>query len=67
MAIPDIVARMLPRLYQFDSMKADAGNELEVWSVGDPLQAMLKKQRERILQRVDKAKRAYAALADQSL
>jgi hypothetical protein len=66
MAIPDIVARMLPRLNQFDSMKADAGNELEVWSVGDPLQAMLKKQRERILQRVDKAKRAYAALADQS-
>ncbi len=63
-AIPDIVQHMMLRLDQFDSITADARNELEVWSVGKPLQEMLKKQRRQILQRVDKARRAYAALAD---
>ena len=64
-AVPDIVERMMLRLDQFHSMKVNAGDELETWSVGEPLEVMLKEQRKQILQRVDKARRTYATLADQ--
>ncbi len=63
-AVADIVQHMMLRLDQFDPMTADARNELEVWSVGEPLQEMLKKQRRQVHQRVDKARRTYAALTD---
>ena len=64
-AIPEIVERMLERLNEFDTLKVDARDELEVWSVGKPLKAMLEKQRQHILRRVDEARRVYAALTDQ--
>lgn len=63
-AVPDLVARMLARLDEFDSVQVDVDSELETWSVKEPLTEMFNTQREKILQRVDEARRIYAAMLD---
>ncbi len=63
-AIPEIAERMLLRLDEFDTLKVNIDDELEPWSVGEPLEAMLTEQRLHILARVDKARKVYAALID---
>lgn len=63
-AIPDIAERMLMRLDEVDKLKVNVAEELEPWSVGEPLTAMLAKQRRQLLVRADKARRVYAALID---
>lgn len=63
-AIGDIIARMLRRLDEFDTMQVDVNSELETWSVGEPLTKMFAAQRANILQRVDDARRIYAAMLD---
>lgn len=63
-AIPEIAGRMLARLDEFDTLQVKTGDELEPWSVGGPLEQMLKDQRHHILERVDKARKVYAALID---
>ena len=64
-AVADIIGRMLLRLDEFDTVEVDVGSELETWSVGEPLTKMFADQRRKILQRVDDARRIYAALLDQ--
>jgi hypothetical protein len=63
-AVNAIIARMLERLDEFDSVQVDVGSELETWSVGEPLTNMFDAQRARILHRVDQARRVYAGLLD---
>ena len=63
-AVADIIGRMLPRLDEFDTVQVDVDSELETWSVGEPLTAMFGDQRLKILQRVDDARRFYAAMLD---
>ncbi len=63
-AAADIIGRMLLRLDEFDTVQVDVGSELETWSVGEPLTAMFDDQRLKILQRVDDARRFYAAMLD---
>jgi len=63
-AVPAIVAAMLARLDEFDTLQVDVGSELETWSVGVPLTGMFDAQRQKILQRVDEARRYYAAMLD---
>ena len=63
-AVADIIARMLARLDEFDTLQVDVGSELETWSVGEPLTQMFGDQRAKILQRVDEARRFYAAMLD---
>jgi len=62
--IPEIVSRMLARLAEYESLQVDVGSELEVWEVGDALEAMLGAQRESILDSVDKARSVYGRLLD---
>ena len=64
-AVDDIIGGMLRRLGEFDTVQVDVGSELETWSVGPPLTQMFAAQRAKILQRVDKARRVYAAMLDQ--
>ncbi len=64
-AVADIVARMLARLDEFNTVQVDVGSELETWSVESPLMEMFDNQRLKILQRVDEARRFYAAMLDQ--
>jgi hypothetical protein len=64
-AVADIIGRMLERLDEFDTLQVDVDSELETWSVGEPLTEMLGAQRAKILQRVDEARRFYAAMLDQ--
>ena len=64
-AVADIIVRMLARLDEFDTLQVDVGSELETWSVGEPLTQMFGDQRAKILQRVDEARRFYAAMLDQ--
>ena len=64
-AVADIIGRMLLRLDEFDTVQVDVGRELETWSVGEPLTKMFAGQRFKILQRVDDARRIYAAMLDQ--
>ncbi len=63
-AVADTIARMLARLDEFDTLQVDVGSELETWSVGEPLTQMFGDQRAKILQRVDEARRFYAAMLD---
>jgi hypothetical protein len=63
-AVADIVARMLARLDEFDTVQVDVDSELETWSVEEPLTDMFGAQREKIIQRVDKARRFYATMLD---
>ena len=63
-AVAKIVNAMLTRLEEFDALKVDAGSELEVWSVDEPLKAKLADQPRQILQRVDEARKVYAAMVD---
>lgn len=64
-AVPAIIGRMLERLAEFDTLQVDVGSELETWSVEEPLTEMFAAQRLKILQRVDEARRFYAAMLDQ--
>ena len=64
-AVAGIIGRMLLRLDEFDTVQVDVGSELETWSVGEPLTKMFDNQRLNILQRVDEARRFYAAMLDQ--
>ncbi len=65
-AIAKIAERMLLRLHEFDTLKVNTDDELEPWSVGEPLTAMLAEQRRLILEKVDAARTAYAALIDRA-
>ena len=62
--IPEIAERMLVHLEEFDTLQVNVSDELEPWSVGEPLEEMLKDQRRHILERVDEARKVYAALID---
>ena len=64
---PEIVERMLARLDEFESLEVDARDELEPWSVGRPMKAMWQIQRQHILQRVNEARRVYAAIKDKTV
>jgi hypothetical protein len=55
---------MHARLDEFNTLQVDVGSELETWSVGVPLTGMFDAQRQKILQRVDEARRYYAAMLD---
>ncbi len=66
-AITEIAKRMLVRLDEFDTLQVNVDDELEPWSVREPLEAMLTEQRRHLLARVDKARRVYAALTDRAI
>ncbi len=55
---------MIMRLEEFGDLKVDAGSELEVWSVGEPLKVFWVDLRRQILQRVDEARKANAAVVN---
>jgi hypothetical protein len=63
-AVDAIIAAMLLRLDEFDTVQVDVDQELETWSVGEPLTKMFDAQRTRILQRVDEARRVYTTMLD---
>ncbi|MDH5345473.1 MAG: CehA/McbA family metallohydrolase, partial [Gammaproteobacteria bacterium] len=63
-AVPEIARRMIAKLAEFESVEADATQELEAWSVGEPLGRMLREQRVAILERADKARAVYARMLD---
>ncbi len=55
-AVPELARRMINKLGEFDTVAADETQELESWSVGEPLTAMLAEQRVKILERADAGK-----------
>ncbi|MBT8080334.1 MAG: CehA/McbA family metallohydrolase [Gammaproteobacteria bacterium] len=61
---PEIVSKMLARLAEYESLQVDIGSELEVWEVGEALDAMLGSQRESILTSVERAREVYQGLLD---
>ncbi|MFQ6003977.1 MAG: CehA/McbA family metallohydrolase [Woeseia sp.] len=63
-AVAGLVEAMLDRLDEYEHLKVIAADELEAWSVEKPLKAMFAVQHRQILRRVDKARKAYAALID---
>lgn len=63
-AVAGIVDAMLDLLDEYEDLRINAADELEVWSVEAPLEAMFTDQHRHILQRVDAARKAYAALGD---
>ncbi len=65
-AIPEIVRRMLARLDEFDTLEIDARDELEAWSVGHPLEAMWKAQRQHILEQIEQVRKEYAKLKNRA-
>ena len=65
-AIPEIAERMLVRLDEFDRLQINVDDELESWSVGKPLMAMLAEQRRHILKSVNEARKVYAELIDRA-
>ena len=65
-AVTEIAERMLVRLDEFDTLQVNLDDELESWSVGEPLEVMLTEQRRHILARVDKARKVYSALIDRA-
>jgi hypothetical protein len=56
---------MLAYIAEFDTLEPDLASELEGWSVGEPLTAMIVEQRAAILQRADVARNIYARMLDQ--
>jgi hypothetical protein len=64
-AVPELARRMIEKLIEFDTVDADETLELEAWSVGEPLAAMLTEQRVKILERADQARAVYARMLDQ--
>ena len=56
---------MINKLSEFDTAVADETQELEAWSVGEPLTIMLAEQRVNILERADDARIIYARMLDQ--
>jgi len=65
-ATREIAERMLVHLEEFETLQVNVSDELEPWSIAEPLKAMLKKQRKHILERVDKARKVYATLIDRA-
>ncbi len=63
-AVARIAARMIASLDEFEFVEADATLELESWSVGASLEAMLTEQRIAILERADEARAIYAHMLD---
>lgn len=63
--IADIATRMIARLGEYETVTADNTLELEAWSVGENLEAMLTKQRLDVLEQVDEARAVYTQLLDQ--
>ena len=55
---------MMAKLAEFDTVAADPTQELEAWSVGEPLGRMLVEQRAAILERASEARAVYAAMLD---
>jgi len=63
-AVPELAKRMMDILSEFDTVEADTTLELESWSVGEPLTAMLAAQRAAIMDRADAARAVYARMLD---
>jgi len=63
-AVPEIARRMMAKLAEFDTVAADPAQELEAWSVGEPLGRMLVEQRAAILERAGEARAVYARMLD---
>ena len=62
--VPGLARRMMAKLDEFATAEADSTQELEAWSVGEPLERMLMEQRVAILERADEARAVYARLID---
>ncbi len=64
-AVPVLARRMIEKLAEFETVQADTTQELEAWSVGEPLEVMLMEQRIAILERAGEARAVYARMLDQ--
>ncbi len=62
--VPTLARRMLDKLAEFETVEVDATQELEAWSVGEPLGVMLTEQRVAILERAEEARSVYARMLD---
>jgi hypothetical protein len=62
--VPALARGMMAKLDEFATAEADSTQELEAWSVGEPLERMLMEQRVAILERADEARAVYARLID---
>ena len=63
-SVPVVARRMLERLDEFETARADVTEELEAWSVGERLDIMLTEQRIHILERAEAARAIYARMLD---
>ena len=63
-SVPVVARRMLERLDEFETARADVTEELEAWSVGERLDIMLMEQRIQILERAEEARAIYARMLD---
>ena len=60
MPFPEIARRMIATSWRNSTPpEADSTQELEAWSVGEPLTRMLTEQRVAILERADEARKVY--------
>lgn len=64
-AVPALARRMIAKLAEFETVEADATQELEAWSVGEPLTRMLGEQRVEIVERAGEARAVYSRMLDQ--
>lgn len=62
--VPILARRMIEKLAEFETVEVDTTQELEAWSVGEPLGAMLTEQRVAILERAEEARSVYARMLD---
>jgi len=62
--VPIVARRMLEKLDEFETVRADVTEELEAWSVGERLDTMLMEQRNQILERAEEARAIYARMLD---
>ena len=63
--VAELARKMMAKLGEFETMEADATQELEAWSVGANLTTMLDDQRLQILDRAADARAVYARMLDQ--
>jgi len=63
-SVPVVARRMLEKLDEFETARADVTEELEAWSVGERLDIMLTEQRIHILERAEAARAIYARMLD---